>query len=220
MEQNNAIPSQIHSTRVVKVLRAIRKRKLQAEPLDLPFSKQKCCDRPVSILFEVAKGVEEGPPSDEGSEMESMNDSNSFIGESDTATSVYKKSKMEVEYGKTNDRPASSSYVNRVYDCFEKESLKMENASSSKGELGFLNLEEQLLEFGSHTGYTGAEYKDESMENYTNEELSDVLSANGVNPNVYVLSSGRWTVNQEAASESRKPTIDQEFEQYFSMLML
>ncbi|MED6224295.1 hypothetical protein PIB30_082669 [Stylosanthes scabra] len=52
------------------------------------------------------------------------------------------------------------------------------------------------------------------------EEFEDFLLSNGVDPNMYVLSSGRWNVNREAQSSTRPPTIDQEFEEYFSMLML
>ncbi|XP_015960799.1 protein FAR-RED ELONGATED HYPOCOTYL 1 isoform X2 [Arachis duranensis] len=52
------------------------------------------------------------------------------------------------------------------------------------------------------------------------EEFEDFLLSNGVDPNMYVLSSGRRNVNREAQSSTRPPTIDQEFEEYFSMLML
>ncbi|GAB2272565.1 hypothetical protein Dimus_007386 [Dionaea muscipula] len=53
----------------------------------------------------------------------------------------------------------------------------------------------------------------------TDDELEDILYSNGFNPNVYMLSSERWNTDQEAQTGTRKPTIDQEFEQYFSMLM-
>uniref|UniRef100_A0A9I9CG83 Protein FAR-RED-ELONGATED HYPOCOTYL 1-LIKE-like n=1 Tax=Cucumis melo TaxID=3656 RepID=A0A9I9CG83_CUCME len=35
----------------------------------------------------------------------------------------------------------------------------------------------------------------------------------------FVLSSGRWSVDSETESKTVKPTIDQEFEQYFSVLL-
>ncbi|XP_051127498.1 protein FAR-RED-ELONGATED HYPOCOTYL 1-LIKE-like [Andrographis paniculata] len=43
-----------------------------------------------------------------------------------------------------------------------------------------------------------------------------------VHPNNYILSSGRWSVNQDDRAQlgGEKLTIDKEFEQYFSMLML
>lgn len=47
-----------------------------------------------------------------------------------------------------------------------------------------------------------------------------MLYSNDVAPNALVLSSGSWSPKEDARLGTRKPTIDQEFEQYFSMLML
>lgn len=78
--------------------------------------------------------------------------------------------------------------------------------------------ENRLMETESHVDYICSGYEIESIEEY--KEIEEILYSNDTNPNVYVLSSGRWSVNKDAQQGSRKPTIDQEFEQYFSMLML
>ena len=123
------------------------------------------------------------------SEPESVKDSNSYAEDSDSSTSMYAESKMEPEFAKTCDRTSSSS-----------DDSTMLKAICSKEECGdaqaFLNHEEQLLEFGSHEEYLASEYGEESLDQCTDKELEDILYANGLNSNVYVLSSGRWSVNQ------------------------
>ncbi|PWA88889.1 hypothetical protein CTI12_AA057590 [Artemisia annua] len=53
------------------------------------------------------------------------------------------------------------------------------------------------------------------------EELEDLFCPDGVIiSNNYVLSSGRWDIIQDTEQGTEKLTIDKEFEQYFSMLML
>lgn len=76
-------------------------------------------------------------------------------------------------------------------------------------------IQEHMLVLDSHE-----EHVNDDLEQCTEQELEDLFRSNGLNPNTYVLSSGRWTVNHEAQSRDRTPTIDREFEQFFSMLML
>lgn len=178
-------------------------------------------DGPVSIFYgnhKETKGKTKGLAMDEGSEPESAKDSNSIAEDSDSATSAYNGARMEAEYVKTYNTPSSSSLsygtdslenTNSPLDSF----LNAAKTNSSKEELAFatqrdyssqheermqayLNLEEQLLEFGNHGEYNTTEYVDESLEQCTDKELEDILYANGSNPNVYVLSSGRWSVDQ------------------------
>ncbi|KAK9071366.1 hypothetical protein SSX86_009934 [Deinandra increscens subsp. villosa] len=53
------------------------------------------------------------------------------------------------------------------------------------------------------------------------DSMEDLFCSNGVLSNNSVLSSGRWNVNQDTKEGgTEKLTIDKEFEQYFSMLML
>ncbi|CAN8284888.1 unnamed protein product [Cochlearia groenlandica] len=71
-------------------------------------------------------------------------------------------------------------------------------------------------------------YGTQKLENYSDienilyplEDNEEVKECNNVAN--YVLSSGRWTVNKDSTQHggTMKPTIDQEFEQNFSMLML
>ncbi|XP_010528448.1 PREDICTED: protein FAR-RED ELONGATED HYPOCOTYL 1-like [Tarenaya hassleriana] len=80
--------------------------------------------------------------------------------------------------------------------------IKSESSSSSLGESMLQNPIEGYIE------------KDIVDFLYPDEDVKDYNAT-------YVLSSGRWTVNQDSSRQNtRKPTIDQEFEQYFSMLML
>ncbi|XP_076900030.1 uncharacterized protein LOC143554055 [Bidens hawaiensis] len=59
-----------------------------------------------------------------------------------------------------------------------------------------------------------------SLEYECKQSMEDFLCSNGIVSNNSVLSSGRWNVNQDAEQGAEKLTIDKEFEQYFSMLML
>lgn len=72
------------------------------------------------------------------------------------------------------------------------------------------NFEEQELDFGEN------EIKQPKDE----ESLDDFFCPNGVIPDNFVLSSGRWNLNQDTEQGTEELTIDKEFEQYFSMLML
>ncbi|KAF4373033.1 hypothetical protein CsatB_000791 [Cannabis sativa] len=238
MEKIKGSPSEIDSIRVISALNTLKKRKLHAEQLGLPTSKHKCWDREVasdgqlSIFLAKEKAKKLGMDDDKSSEPpESVKDSNSFGEDYDCATSAYNGvNKMEAaEYEKASDMPSSSSVSHGTDHMLENNKSLWNSLKAAKGvtweeeKLVFghyssehkermqacLNLEEQLLEYG-----------DESFEQCTDKELEDILSAEGLNPNVYVLSSGRWTVNQETEQASRKPTIDQEFEEYFSTLML
>ncbi|KAJ6871190.1 hypothetical protein NC652_036758 [Populus alba x Populus x berolinensis] len=177
---------------------------------------------------------------DEGSDPESAKDSNSFVEDSDFAMSVDGEAKFEMEVSKIwpPDRPSTSSFsCNSLKDAQYSSDSAAAAQHAGKEELTFekgeidqcghddglqasQNLEEPILEFESPLDYSCSEVGTDSIETCTDKELDDILYSNGVNPNVHALSSGRWAVNQEAQSGPRKPTIDQEFEQYFSMLML
>ncbi|XP_043690643.1 protein FAR-RED ELONGATED HYPOCOTYL 1-like [Telopea speciosissima] len=61
----------------------------------------------------------------------------------------------------------------------------------------------------------------EQFEEYA-KELDDMIicSKGPSETDHFMLSSGKWCINQEEQEEPRGPTIDQEFEQYFSTLLL
>lgn len=77
----------------------------------------------------------------------------------------------------------------------------------------------------------GPEYKDmtallQGFEEFDDDITSEILR-NGMEcsdaeilSNAFVLPSGQWSLGQEARLGAQKLTIDQEFEQYFSTLML
>lgn len=231
-----------------------KKRKLQAKQLGLPISKHKCWDHRLpletptihenqeekDLITHIIKENAERQAIDERPDPESDKDSNSFVGDSDSATSMYGEAKLEMEVSKIwpPNRPSTSSFDwgNSVKDIQCSPDNFAAPRHAGREELTFVegeddhcchydglqvsqNPEEPILEIESPLVYSCSEYGTDNIEPCADEEV-DILYSNEVNLNGYVLSSGRWTVNQDAQSGPRKPTIDQEFEQYFSMLML
>ncbi|KAF5471644.1 hypothetical protein F2P56_008419 [Juglans regia] len=194
-----------------------KKRKLQAGQSDLPIPKHKCWDRsfasePVfvfeknpeveSIFPNIINGKTERAAMDYEAEPESGKDSNSFGGDSNSATSSYDEAKVQLEKDKL---------------AF----LSGEHPSHHDELQAFQTLEEHLVDLCDQVDYTSSVYGNDCIEQPTDNELEDILDSHGVNPtNMYVLSSERWTVGQDAQPGTRKQTIDQEFEQFFSNLML
>ncbi|XP_038904937.1 protein FAR-RED ELONGATED HYPOCOTYL 1-like [Benincasa hispida] len=173
---------------------------------------------------------------EEGSRLESVKDSNSLSEESDSATSVFHGGKFEPNqaitctYDSSTTQSMSFGGASSESTHFSVESSTAMESSSTEQEAAFASgenriesihkLQEHLLELDSHEDYDCAEYGNDDFKQCTDQELEELLYSNGLNPDTYILSSGRWTVNHEAQSRARAPTIDEEFEQYFSMLML
>ncbi|XP_059647083.1 uncharacterized protein LOC132293561 [Cornus florida] len=175
----------------------------------------------------------------EVSDQESAGDSNSFAADGDSSMSVSGEAKMELEYAKassselrstSSDNWSTSSSKNILYSLdsrlmtissdSEKPTSVDRELDSPHQILGLhipLNFDDHLLELENHIGYGCSDHENEQ---YTDKALEDMLYSNGVIPNNYVLSSGRWNVNQETQPGKKKLTIDKEFEEYFSMLML
>ncbi|KAL2320022.1 hypothetical protein Fmac_028991 [Flemingia macrophylla] len=192
-----------------------------------------------SMQIYVLKGRTDAESSE--SESESVKDSNSFSQGSITAMSVNQegeraKSEKTYQYERPSTSLVGCNGYNNVKDnhhsldesAVDKEcsgeadtSFDIEcNPSYPYADLKALkNLEEQILEIESRRSQVYQEYAKDSTEESIDMEFEDIFSK-GENSNMYVLSSGRWNVNKEAQSSTRPPTIDQEFEQYFSMLML
>ncbi|XP_031276911.1 protein FAR-RED-ELONGATED HYPOCOTYL 1-LIKE-like [Pistacia vera] len=191
----------------------------------------------------IIKGMAEAETTDDGSEEESTKASDSFAEDSDSAMSVKGASKFEAENGKMwpHIRPSSSS-SNWGSSSVKENRYSLEDTAMT-GDIGkeqftvvveklhsshyvdgihiAENLDEPLIDYGSHMEYLCSRYDKNIMEQqYIDKEIEDFLYSNEVNPNIYVLSSGRQSGDQEAERGKRKPTIDQEFEQYFSTLML
>lgn len=156
--------------------------------------------------------------SDNGSGYESAKDSNSFVTYSDSATSVYGEAKCNPDFVKTSvyDQPStssgncgSSSFQNTLYSL---DSRIVTNMGAGKEELTFMsighphhkkgksqeyhNLEEHLLEFQDLIDYPCSDYELDGMEQCKDKDLEDMPYSNEMNPNVFVLSSGRWSVDR------------------------
>lgn len=58
------------------------------------------------------------------------------------------------------------------------------------------NPEEHLLGLGSFSGHVYSEHAEDSGEHTVDKEFEDFPFSKGVNPNMYVLSSGRWNIDQ------------------------
>uniref|UniRef100_A0A6N2KJU8 Laccase n=1 Tax=Salix viminalis TaxID=40686 RepID=A0A6N2KJU8_SALVM len=259
MDEDSDDPSEVNSFQFKeapnsKLFCLNKKRKLQAKQLGLPISKHKCWDHRLpletptihenqeekGLITHIIKEHAERQAIDERPDPESDKDSNSFVGDSDSATSMYGEAKLEMEVSKIwpPNRPSTSSFDwgNSVKDTQYSPDNFAAPRHAGREELTFVegeddhcchydglqvsqNTEEPILEIESPLVYSCSEYGTDNIEPCADEEV-DILYSNEVNLNGYVLSSGRWTVNQDAQSGPRKPTIDQEFEQYFSMLML
>ncbi|KAL1209941.1 Protein FAR-RED ELONGATED HYPOCOTYL 1 [Cardamine amara subsp. amara] len=119
----------------------------------------------------------------------------------------------------------SMSYVNSTT------SMECNNEIEMKGESSGSCGEDKMICFENHLDFI---YGTQKLEDYSEKDIENILyltedededeakgcssSSNAAN---FVLSSGRWTVNQDSTRhDTKKPTIDQEFEQYFSTLML
>ncbi|KAK3226347.1 hypothetical protein Dsin_006209 [Dipteronia sinensis] len=192
----------------------------------------------------IIKVTAEGGHFDERSKQESANDSNSFEESFDSAMSGHGESKFESENGITCSYQRLSSSSNYWSFCSFKDSSNSSDSTSmtegvvDKQQTAFVgeehppshhvdglhvaeNFDNPPIGYGSHNVHDLCPgYGNDTEDQYTGEVIEDILHLNEVNPNSFVLSSGRWGLNQESEIGKRKPTIDQEFEQYFSMLML
>ncbi|KAE8702481.1 Far-red elongated hypocotyl 1, putative isoform 2 [Hibiscus syriacus] len=219
-----------------------KKRKLKAEQLGLPLPKHQCWKQSLSLkppptLGSVTKiegfspCIFKGKGGDDYdvSEIESAKDSNSLSEDSDTSMSMHADAKYSLfnsvsswspDWGSSSrgshsdGTTVASSSVGK--DVLSSPGDELETADARLAE----NLQETLAEYGDDIDYIYSGYGNYTIEQYQDKEIEETIKSDGANPNVYVLSSGRWSVNQEAPETKRKPTIDQEFEQYFSTLML
>ncbi|KAM2954465.1 hypothetical protein FF1_032738 [Malus domestica] len=232
----------LNSFPVMNVISPMKKRKFHEEQLGLPPPKHRCwarvfpSDESVSMFdgnLEIKNMQKQtlnrkidGASLDDRSEPESGGGSNSFARDSGYATSVYGDSKVGPVYAQTcqYDRPSTSSGKGISHSVDELKYVNGDHQPMHPHDKiqEFQNLEEHIQEFGNRMDYIFAEYGDDCIEECMDTGCEDLIYPNGLKPNTYVLSSGRWSVNQEgqSAGSSRKPTIDQEFEQYFSSLML
>ncbi|GAA0146659.1 hypothetical protein LIER_06560 [Lithospermum erythrorhizon] len=181
------------------------------------------------------------------SQSESEKDSNSFSGGNATTMSLLGQLRNDIWYSKatSSDQPSTSS-INLGSTCSTKSLYSLESrlvlkasSSSDVTESSYnIGVERDLdhnnfgshsspyfdddhdIQFRSHADYTCSELRHDNMEQCTEDEYQDVIYSNGVIPNNYVLPSGSWSINQDKEKDAKTLTIDKEFEEYFSALML
>ncbi|XP_010047842.2 protein FAR-RED ELONGATED HYPOCOTYL 1 [Eucalyptus grandis] len=187
------------------------------------------------------KGKVDVSDNNDGTRPESEKDSYSFVEYSDSTMSLYGMDNCETESTSisnlhsvlstscgcaNSENPSYSSHSTMVLDKEDSNDNLVPGLQdviplSHNSQLRVKQiLEEHLLEFGNHADHICLEEGKDFIDQCHDDETEDIIYSNGEPSNNFVLSSGRWIVNREAQHSTRRPTIDQEFEQYFSMLML
>ncbi|KAG8376917.1 hypothetical protein BUALT_Bualt09G0114000 [Buddleja alternifolia] len=201
-----------------------KKRKFQAEMPETPLPKHVCLGQ--RLGRDSSSGSSTKPKKAEidiftrgESHPQSSKDSNSFHGDTDSFMSPYTKTYAPDEPSTSS---ASWSEDSSKMDLYSLESRSVTKSRSSKSEslsifqelnYPYYTYEEHLLEFGSHVDCSLSGYRDDGVEQCKDDDLENLLYSNGVVASNYVLSS-------DAQQGAKKLTIDKEFEQYFSTLML
>ncbi|KAL0888793.1 hypothetical protein Bca101_012776 [Brassica carinata] len=170
-----------------------KKRKLPAEESDLlPLSKHFCLE-----LQQHASLPDSSSPS---SDIESAECSSAM------------------EDTKTGDETSSSS----ASVCMSKDSSYSTGSSSWSSSYATSSLDPSCSKGNDKI----QEYVEEGLEficpEFAVEDLQELIGCQDSNvEGSYTLSSARWSVgNQESEEATNKPTIDKEFEEYFSTLMM
>ncbi|XP_020553487.1 protein FAR-RED-ELONGATED HYPOCOTYL 1-LIKE [Sesamum indicum] len=244
MEENTITPAEMNSIAYLN-----KKRKLHVELLGGPSPKHLCWGKKFEYESSSDSGTEpkkvrsiilaRGGESDP----ESAKDSCSFHGDVDSIMSPCDDAKTYLSYSETrvsvqpctsSARWGGTSFQSGLYSLESRSGTKSSSCKSESlsicEELEYLHndyatlpsdyYEDHLIEFGSHADCSCSEYQNDGTEHHCNKDLGDLLYSSGVAPSNYVLSSGRWSVTHDTQPATRKLTIDKEFEQYFSSLML
>lgn len=152
-----------------------KKRKSQTNQLDLPRPKHKCwignSSSENDLMLDENPVFEsnrtEAESVDDSSGPESAKDSNSFIEDSSNTTmSINEECKLEADSANTCSLNALENH------------------------------EEHFLGLGNCTDKMFSEYAKDNIEECIDKELEDIYHSKLENPNTYVLSSGRWKVDQ------------------------
>ncbi|KNA22237.1 hypothetical protein SOVF_035970 [Spinacia oleracea] len=197
----------------------LKKRKLlgaAASDLGLPAPKHVCCEaanRSECDSSFFVRSVDEEDVHVFDTLAESTQDSNSIPGDSQSSAEVIFDAgnfrKMD-SYDEASTSWASSRPV------ISLDSLSLDHINHS------IEREQYQLPNQDNTGWHDIDWMDDCIDSsyckdnkqQAAEQLEGLLSSTGM------VSSERWTLNPEAQVGRQKPTIDQEFEQYFSTLML
>ncbi|CAI9098256.1 OLC1v1034874C1 [Oldenlandia corymbosa var. corymbosa] len=231
----------VHEEKVLQTSYAAvdRKRKLQAEELGVPPTKLKWLNREFASKYDC---LSDSNSDTEGVHIwetrgESVKDSNSVGADAESTISTSNEPDLDMDRGTSKEcssywvRNSSKNVLNSLESgsTMKSCSTSLESSLTGKGhqytyydtdELhSSVNFEDDLLEFAGHIDCSCSDCET-SNGKFPEKEIEEILHANGVAPNNYVLSSGRWIRKQDAQPEPQKLTIDKEFEQYFSTLML
>lgn len=229
--------SERHSNRSVDLN---KKRKLQDESGSLGMSSPKqrfkvganiCCqglvirggfsEEPIVTETEILNAFDQPE--------ESEKDSNTFIGAFDNSMSSDAKDSNDNSITLTihQNQPSTSSnsysdedLKTHLYSLESRGAKELKNASSADLEdtlqfdPGYKAMEDIHSGFGfNHPISELASEADAGTE-------AMILYSNDVAPHSFVHSSGWWNLGEGAPLGRKRPTIDQEFEQYFSSLLL
>ncbi|KAL7092565.1 hypothetical protein ACP275_12G171200 [Erythranthe tilingii] len=189
-----------------------KKRKLQDELLELPLLKHVCWHQNPELVFS-----SNNAENDESFDQQSAKDSNSFHCDADSimSTDYDDESKPDIRYPEVYET-STSSYCEIHFYSSKSVSLTKSNPSQTES----FTLTEQIkfhnYQYGIDPPSLPYEEHLEEFGNLCVEESTDKQLEN------YVLSSGRWSVNNQGNEQEskKKLTIDKEFEEYFSMLMM
>lgn len=153
------------------------------------------------------------------SEPESASYSYSFPGDADMSMSSHDDAKTYLSYTKAHasaEAAASSTFsddASSQIDPYSSESRSLKKSSSKESESPSIreelhclyseyglkladNYEDHLLEFGSHGDCSLFGYQNDVIEGCMDEGVDNRLYSNGAADSNFVLSSGRWSVNQ------------------------
>ncbi|KAL9241045.1 hypothetical protein vseg_015203 [Gypsophila vaccaria] len=204
----------------------LKKRKLLlASDSGLPAPKHKCREAVVDSEYDlsstssmVTDDVHRWPDT----AVESTQDSNSFHGDTQSAN-VEVKVDASFANIESNDEASTrwddsgSGHSRYRFDYVESSVIRDGKSGKEKAECYAKDTDWHDIDGLEEC--ISSEYCLDGIEQ-TREGLHELLSSCGVDPNKFALSSESCDNDIESQSERRKPTIDQEFEQYFSTLML
>ncbi|KAL7095588.1 hypothetical protein ACP275_10G033800 [Erythranthe tilingii] len=186
-----------------------RKRKIHGEPVETPRPKHVCWDQ----------RAEHDSSSCSVTEQRKLVTKNLLVGsDAEFPMDIYKAYPSYTNTTPVSMEPSTSCVSwdgtsSAEISLYSLESRSVTKSSTRKSkplsiceELDYLHEDDR--EFGGHA--------DVSFSEHENDGIIDQFTGN----DAYVLSSGRWPVHQDNQEGTKKLTIDKEFEEYFSMLMM
>ncbi|KAH9606376.1 hypothetical protein KSS87_017280 [Heliosperma pusillum] len=219
----------------------LKKRKLLpgvAEDLGLPEPKHKCCEAvadskydlsPTSSMVteDVHTWVDSEPDiiSMSDTQAESTQDSSSGLG---ATKSGIVNVKVNAGFGNADsyyeastctawDKSGSGSSRNGSVSV---DSSIASNKKDGKEEEKCFNQDTSWLDSDDLEVCISSQYGHDNSGQTTEGGLHEFITSSGVDPSLFALASKGWDGEQDSHPGRPKPTIDQEFEQYFSTLML